>query len=166
MLQPLAIVFYEKLMPGSQLVNRLQDLGYRVLALNNPALLAATAKRESPLLVFADLDAPGDISGAIQRIKADAASAHLPVIAFAPDHQTELLTVSQTAGANGDVTILVMPGNLRMSFSGHDIRHADGRQLQRVGLHPDVEVHPTLKGLQSDRDEVLDRALQLARGGK
>ena len=53
-----------------------------------------------------------------------------------------------------------------MSFSGHDIRHADGRQLQRVGLHPDVEVRPTLKGVQSGRDEVLDRALQLARGAK
>ena len=32
MTQPLALVFYEKLMPGSQLVNRLQDLNYRVQA--------------------------------------------------------------------------------------------------------------------------------------
>ena len=31
MTQPLALVWYEKLMPGSKLVNRLQDLGYRVL---------------------------------------------------------------------------------------------------------------------------------------
>ena len=54
-MQPLAIVFYERLMPGSQLVNRLQDLNYRVLAVNNPALLAATAKRETPLLMFIDL---------------------------------------------------------------------------------------------------------------
>jgi CheY-like chemotaxis protein len=108
MLQPLAIVFYEKLMPGSQLVNRLQDLSYRVLALNNSALLAATAKRESPLLVFVDLDAPGDVCGAIQRIKADDASAHLPVIAFAPDNQAELLAAGQQAGANlvvGETTL-------------------------------------------------------------
>ena len=73
---------------------------------------------------------------------------------------------SQTAGANGDVTALVMPGNLRMSFSGHEVRHADGRQLQRVGLHPDLEAHATIKGLQSGRDEVLERALQLVRSGK
>lgn len=108
MLQPLAIVFYEKLMPGSQLVNRLQDLSYRVLALNNPTLLAATAKRESPLLVFADLDAPGDICGAIQRIKSDPDSTHLPVVAFAPDNQTELLAAGRKAGANlvvGETTL-------------------------------------------------------------
>ena len=30
MTQPLALVLYERLLPGSQLVNRLQDLNYRV----------------------------------------------------------------------------------------------------------------------------------------
>ena len=100
MTQPLAIVFYERLMPGSQLVNRLQDLKYRVLTLDNAALLAATARRESPLLVFVDLEAPGDICGAITRIKADDASRHLPIIAFAPDNKTELLAAAQMAGAN------------------------------------------------------------------
>jgi len=67
MLQPLAIVFYERLMPGSQLVNRLQDLNYRVLALNNPALLAATVRREMPLLLVADLAARGDVCGAVEK---------------------------------------------------------------------------------------------------
>jgi hypothetical protein len=28
MTQPLALVYYEKLMPGSQLVNKLRDLNY------------------------------------------------------------------------------------------------------------------------------------------
>src|ERR1019366_2189101 len=78
MLQPLAIVFFERLMPGSQLVNRLQDLNYRVLVINNAALLAATAKRETPLLLLADLDASAEVCTAIEKIKADPASAHLP----------------------------------------------------------------------------------------
>ncbi|MEI7534834.1 MAG: hypothetical protein WCK57_10745 [Verrucomicrobiae bacterium] len=65
--QPLAIFFYERLMPGSQLVNRLQDLNYRVLALDNAARLAATVQREMPLLVFADLDAKGDVTAAIKK---------------------------------------------------------------------------------------------------
>ncbi|HEY8090523.1 MAG TPA: S41 family peptidase [Polyangiaceae bacterium] len=73
---------------------------------------------------------------------------------------------SQTAGANGDVTNLSLPGGLYVSFSGHDVRHADGRQLQRVGLVPDVEVHPTLEALRTGRDEVLDRARELLRTGK
>lgn len=99
MVEPLAIVFYERLMPGSQLLNHLQDLKYRVLAVNNPAQLAAIVHRESPLLAFVDLAARGDVGDAIQRIKADAATAHVPVVAFAPDDQAELLATAQKAGA-------------------------------------------------------------------
>jgi CheY-like chemotaxis protein len=100
MLQPLAIVFYERLMPGSQLVNRLQDLNYRVLALNHADRLAATVQRESPLLLFVDLAAPGDVCGTIAKLKSTPATAHVPVIGFAPDHAPGLLTDAQAAGAN------------------------------------------------------------------
>ena len=112
MLQPLALVFYERLMPGSQLVNRLQDLNYRVLAINNPALLAATVKRETPLLLFVDLAARGDITGAIEKIRSDAATSHLPVIAFAPDSQTGLLAAARQAGANLTVGESALAGHL------------------------------------------------------
>ena len=112
MLQPLALVFYDRLMPGSQLVNRLQDLNYRVLAVSNPALLAATAKRETPLLLFVDLETRGDICGAIEKIRADAATSHLPVIAFAPDNKTDLLAAAQKAGANLTVGENALAGHL------------------------------------------------------
>jgi C-terminal processing protease CtpA/Prc len=65
---------------------------------------------------------------------------------------------SPTTGANGDVTTLTLPGGMVMSFSGHDVRHADGRQLQRVGLVPHIEVRPTIQGIRDGRDEVLERA--------
>jgi C-terminal processing protease CtpA/Prc len=64
------------------------------------------------------------------------------------------------------VTNLSLPGGLYVSFSGHDVRHADGRQLQRTGLVPDIEVRPTLAGLRAGRDEVLERALSFLREGK
>jgi C-terminal processing protease CtpA/Prc len=70
---------------------------------------------------------------------------------------------SQTAGANGDVTNLVLPGGIYVSFGGHDVRHADGRQLQRTGLVPDVFVRPTIAGIRAGRDEVLERALDYLR---
>jgi C-terminal processing protease CtpA/Prc len=70
---------------------------------------------------------------------------------------------SQTAGANGDVTNLVLPGGMYVSFSGHDVRHADGRQLQRTGLVPDIPVRPTIAGIRAGRDEVLERALAYLR---
>jgi CheY-like chemotaxis protein len=99
-MQPLAIVFYERLMPGSQIVNRLQDLNYRVQAVHNAATLAATVKREMPLLLLADCLAQGDVRTAIGKIKAEAATAHLPIIAFGPDNEPELLAAAQQAGAS------------------------------------------------------------------
>jgi C-terminal processing protease CtpA/Prc len=67
---------------------------------------------------------------------------------------------SHTAGANGDVTSALLPGGMRFTFSGLDVRHADGRQLQRIGLIPDVPVAPTLAGIRAGQDEVLERAIQ------
>src|SRR5579871_2774950 len=99
-MQPLAVVFYERLLPGSQLVNRLQDLNYRVLAVNNAAILAATVKREMPLLLFTDFQAQADVRTAVEKIKGDPATAHVPVIAFSPDADAELAYVAKAAGAN------------------------------------------------------------------
>lgn len=67
---------------------------------------------------------------------------------------------SQTAGANGDITYFSLPGIPSVRFSGHDVRHADGRQLQRIGLVPDVPAAPTIQGIREGRDEVLDRAVR------
>jgi C-terminal processing protease CtpA/Prc len=67
---------------------------------------------------------------------------------------------SPSAGANGDVTMLTVPGGLSIRFTGHDVRHADGRQLQRIGLVPDVAVAPTIAGVRAGRDEVLERAIR------
>jgi C-terminal processing protease CtpA/Prc len=55
---------------------------------------------------------------------------------------------SATNGANGDVTRVALPGGISVRFSGHDVRHADGRQLQRVDIQPDIEVYPTIAGLR------------------
>lgn len=99
MTQPLALVFYEKLMPGSQLVNRLQDLNYRVQAVNDLASLQQCARSEGPLLVIVDLGGREDVCRAIAALKADAATQHIPVIAFAGEPGTEWQAAAQKAGA-------------------------------------------------------------------
>lgn len=65
-----------------------------------------------------------------------------------------------TAGANGDITLMVLPGNLVVSFTGHNVRHADGRQLQRVGIQPTIRVAPTIRGIADGRDEILEAAIK------
>ena len=109
MTQPLALVFYERLLPGSQLVNRLQDRGYRVQAVPVAPLLVIEAEKQKPLLVFADLESTqNDICVAIADLKKNPATAHLPVIGFASEGRQELLAAALAAGALtvGDAALL------------------------------------------------------------
>lgn len=70
---------------------------------------------------------------------------------------------SQTAGANGDVTDFQIPGNMILNFSGHDVRHSDGSQLQKIGLIPSLEVKPTIEGIRTAADEVLEKAIEFVK---
>jgi C-terminal processing protease CtpA/Prc len=67
-----------------------------------------------------------------------------------------------TDGANGDVTSMVAPGAVQMYFSGEGVRYPDGRQLQRVGVVPDVRVEPTAFDIANRNDVVLQRGLDEA----
>jgi CheY-like chemotaxis protein len=77
-------VLYEKLLPGSQVVNRLHDMKYRVEVLTEPPKLVAAAEQFKPMVVLVDLECSGnDAVAAITRLKQNPATQHLPVIAFA-----------------------------------------------------------------------------------
>jgi C-terminal processing protease CtpA/Prc len=71
---------------------------------------------------------------------------------------------SSTAGANGDVTGFYVPGGGSVYFTGQAVQHPDGKQLQRVGLIPDLEVHPTIPGIREGRDEILEAAIHYLNG--
>ena len=53
-----------------------------------------------------------------------------------------------------------------MAFTGQAVRHADGRQLQQLGIQPTIPVTPTIAGVRAGRDELLERALAWARTGR
>ncbi|WP_375434932.1 S41 family peptidase [uncultured Hymenobacter sp.] len=73
---------------------------------------------------------------------------------------------SQTGGADGDISRIVLPGNLVTRISGTGVYYPDGRETQRVGIVPDIEVHPTAEGLRNGKDEVRDKAVQLVTATK
>ena len=102
MTQPLALVLYENLLPGSQIVNRLQDLNYRVHSLNDPNRLVECAEQIKPMLVLADLEPNREtVLSAISQLKKNQATGHLPVVGFAAAVEA-LQETAQTAG----VTVL------------------------------------------------------------
>lgn len=70
---------------------------------------------------------------------------------------------SPTRGANGNVARVALPGALQLTYTALTVAHADGRQLQNVGVVPQVPVSPTLAGFRAGRDEVLEKALGLLR---
>lgn len=71
-----------------------------------------------------------------------------------------LVIGSTTAGADGDVSELAIPGGLWTSLSGIGVFYPDKRSTQRIGIVPDVQVRPTIAGLRAGRDEVLEEALR------
>jgi hypothetical protein len=68
---------------------------------------------------------------------------------------------SPTAGANGGVTPILLPGGFRMVFTGMRVTHADGSQLHLLGVLPDVPATPTARGVAEGRDEVLEAGLHV-----
>ncbi|MEL6650279.1 MAG: S41 family peptidase [Bacteroidota bacterium] len=69
---------------------------------------------------------------------------------------------SQTAGADGNVTFLWLPGGAKVAFTGLGVYYPDHRETQRIGIVPDQEVKPTIEGMQAGQDEVLEFAIDFA----
>ncbi|GGG20453.1 hypothetical protein GCM10011344_21360 [Dokdonia pacifica] len=68
---------------------------------------------------------------------------------------------STTAGADGNVSSILLPGGLRTMISGIGVFYPDGSPTQRVGIVPDIEVKPTIKGIKEGRDELIEKAIEI-----
>ena len=69
---------------------------------------------------------------------------------------------NQTAGADGDVVVFEYMGGFRTAISGNGILYPSGLETQRKGIKIDVVVNPTIDGLRQGRDEILEKAIELA----
>jgi C-terminal processing protease CtpA/Prc len=68
---------------------------------------------------------------------------------------------STTAGADGNISPIILPGYIYTYISGIGVYYPDGRETQRVGIVPDIEVKPTIQGIREGRDELLEKAIEL-----
>lgn len=76
-------------------------------------------------------------------------------------HPNATVIGSTTAGADGNVSAFTLPGGLSTMISGIGVYYPDGTETQRIGIIPDIEVKPTIKGIKEGRDEVLEKAIDL-----
>ncbi|MEM8525812.1 MAG: S41 family peptidase [Bacteroidota bacterium] len=74
-------------------------------------------------------------------------------------HPNALKIGSQTAGADGNISTVYLPGGIRTIFSGLGVFYPDGRETQRIGIVPDIELLPTIEGVRAGKDEMLEYAL-------
>ena len=68
---------------------------------------------------------------------------------------------STTAGADGNVSRIPLPGGMGSMISGIGVYYPDRSETQRIGIVPDITVKPTIKGISEGRDEVLEKAIEL-----
>ncbi len=86
--------------------------------------------------------------------------AEYTAMAFRASKNT-IIIGSTTAGADGNVSAIMLPGGLKTMISGIGVYYPDGKETQRVGIVPDIEVKPTIDGIKNGKDELLEKAIEL-----
>lgn len=73
---------------------------------------------------------------------------------------------SQTSGADGGVVRFEIIKGFRTQFSSYGVFYPNKKETQRIGIVPDIKAEQTILGIQSGKDEILERALLFVKNGK
>lgn len=73
---------------------------------------------------------------------------------------------NQTAGADGNVTGVSIPGGFMLYFSGFGIYYPDNKETQRVGIPIDIPVEYTVQDFIDKKDPILEKAIDYAKEKK
>lgn len=68
---------------------------------------------------------------------------------------------STTAGADGNISAISLPGGFKTWISGIGVFYPDGTNAQRAGVKIDLAIKPTINGIRDGKDEVLEKAIEL-----
>ncbi|MBI2966187.1 MAG: peptidase S41 [Bacteroidetes bacterium] len=79
-------------------------------------------------------------------------------------HPNATIIGSTTAGADGNVSEFYLPGGIYTIISGIGVYYPDGKETQRIGIIPDIEIKPTIEGIKNGRDELLEKAIEIING--
>jgi C-terminal processing protease CtpA/Prc len=68
-----------------------------------------------------------------------------------------------TAGTNGNVNSVALPGGYRVAFTGMKVLKHDGSRHHGVGIQPTIPLSRTLKGVREGKDEQLEKAVEMVK---
>jgi C-terminal processing protease CtpA/Prc len=83
---------------------------------------------------------------------------------FIKDLHLATIIGQPTAGTNGNINRVALPGGYHLNFTGMLVKDHQGGKHHLKGIAPDVPVERTIKGIREGRDEMLEKALQIASG--
>jgi C-terminal processing protease CtpA/Prc len=72
-----------------------------------------------------------------------------------------LIVGEPTAGTTGNPVNVSLPGGAVLRVCSLWSTYPDGEEFVGRGITPDVVVHPTVAGLRANRDEVLEKAIEV-----
>lgn len=98
--KPLVLALCPDLMMRSRIESGLDIAGYRLRVAGGPTRLAEALAEETPACLLIDLEAGDDAIAVIERLRADEATAGIPLAAFAGHTNVELLDRARAAGAD------------------------------------------------------------------
>ena len=80
------------------------------------------------------------------------------------DHYELGTTVGEpTAGCNGNANWIILPNGFQIMWTGMKVLKHDGTQLYLIGYQPDYPVERTLQGIKDGKDELLEKAIEVAK---
>ena len=96
-------------------------------------------------------------------VDARAMSAVETVLQMFSENKLGILVGETSGGTNGNVTYAELPGGFRVRFTGMRASSDTGWTVQGHGFKPDYVVHPTVEGIRSGRDEILEAGIAAAK---
>lgn len=85
------------------------------------------------------------------------------ILGYVDGYRLADIVGAPTAGANGNVNPVLLPGGFQLYWTGMRVVRHDGSTLHNQGILPTHPQTPTIAGVRAGRDELLDKALQLIR---
>ncbi len=83
------------------------------------------------------------------------------------EHSPDCILIgSATAGSDGPMSTFVLPGAVYSRFTGNGFYYANKKGIQLSGILPDIKVCPTIKGIEEEKDELLEETINLIKSGE
>ncbi len=82
-------------------------------------------------------------------------------LSFIDYYKLGKLVGDTSAGTNGNANFLPLLGGYSIMWTGMKVLKHDGSQLHLIGYRPDYPVKRTIQAIKENRDEYLDKALEI-----